>query len=315
MTSSHFRSVGLLGFCLALSGCAGSISFATRGGDIEQPATACVPADRPFEVSTTAWEHKRRQVFEESARRGPVVVQATGCEWHLLPQCEVDAAYSYRAVPLSRESSERGRAIDVGIGGGVSGRPSTARTSGTSREVVVTGVYEISTAPTPGALRGVCAGATHVVTRYSVGAFRLGSGRDQSGGITLPHGGGFEATTWNVAKVEAGSVESCVQSLPERPPAGCDSSIDLDVIPLSVAGSAPSPAPAMATAPAANAPAPLARVADTCGAADDDRCAMQCRSGSLAACTALATRCAGGSVAACIAASATSFGRLLSANP
>ncbi len=309
MTGSVFHCAGLFGFALALSGCTGSLSFAMRSSGVEKQADACVPSDRSFEVSTTSWERKGRQAFEDQARAGGVAIQAAGCGWRILPACQVDASYAYRALSISHERSDRGRELNVEFG--QDGGPSGARPSGTTKEIVVAGVYELTKAPAPSSFRGDCQGATHVVARYTVGAFRVTQGRGQSASFGVPAGGRLGGSTWDDRALEAGHIHACTQSQPEQPPAGCNSSIDLDVAPLALPANA-SPAPAPAPTPSPVLAAPLG--AGACTGSSDEACAVQCRSGSLAACTTLAVRCAGGSVAACIAASASNFGSFLSAN-
>lgn len=315
MNGSSLGWIGFLGLAHLLAGCSGSLSFAMRAPGSEQDARACVPADRAFEASTLGWERRGRQQFEDQARTGAVVVRAAGCGWTVLPGCQLDAKYAYRALPVSRERTDDGKELGVEIGGGSSASRGGARPSGTIKEVAVAGVFELGQPGTSVNPHGACAGATHVVARYTVGAFRLDSGRGRSAAVQLPYGGRIENSTWKDHVVEVGQIEACNQAHTEQPPSGCSSSIELDIVPLAVL---PDVQPATASTPA---PMPVVTAAagplavDSCASGSDEACMTQCRSGLLTGCTVLATRCAGGSVAACLAASATSVGRLLSANP
>lgn len=308
MNGSSLGWIGFLGLAQILAGCSGSLSFTMRTPGFEQDARACVPADRPFEVSTLSWERKARQSFEDQARSGAVVVRAAECGWTVLAGCQLEAKYAYRAVPVSRERTDDGKELGVEIGGGLSAGPTGTRPTGTTKEVVVAGVFELDQPGMSVTPQGACAGATHVVARYTVGAFRVDSGRGRSAALQLPYGGRIGNSTWSDRVVEAGQLEACSHTQTEQPPAGCSASIELNVVPVAVAAPIPGPAPVPPSAVGVLA-------VDSCASGSDEACVTQCRSGLLSGCTVLATRCASGSVAACIAASATSFGRLLSANP
>lgn len=232
MTGSSLHPLGFFGLAHLLVGCAGSLSFTMRTPANAQDAQACVPTHGSFDVSTIDWEPGARQRFEDQARTGAVVVRAAECGWTVLPGCRVAAKYAYRALPVSRVRKDDGKQLGVELGGASSTGSSGGHPTGTTKEVVVAGVFELGEPESAVVLQGACAGATHVVSHYTVGAFRVDSGRGSSASVQLPYVGRFGNSTWSDRVVEAGQVAACDRGQSDQPPVGCSASVELNVVPL-----------------------------------------------------------------------------------
>jgi hypothetical protein len=110
-------------------------------------------------------------------------------------------------------------------------------------------------------LSGECAGATHVVTYLTVGAFRQKSGASQSGGFTggglLPGGpnGAFGSSGSNETTVSGGNLETCGQGgggfFGASPNIDCSTPLRVTLMPIGGAAPAGGDAPAQGASVAA----------------------------------------------------------------
>lgn len=294
MTTFKLHQLGLAALALAVSGCSGTFQFASRTADAERPGRACVQPGAGLRIRTLDWDESARQKLEERARAGAVVVRAEACGWHVLEGCSVEAKYAFRPQALRRERDNAGNEMGISVSSG----PNVSSSSGALNDVAIAGSFDLGQVPTAADLQGNCGGATHVLARYSAGAFRIEGGHSKSAGVSLPYGTGANTHNWKQSAKQAGRVEACETrgATGDAPPVDCSALIDIDVVPLA------------ATRPVAQAPAPAPK-ADACAQGDVAACDLQCRGGSAAACAALTSRCAAGFLPACMAAGSSSLER------
>lgn len=300
MARLGIQQLGLAALSVVVGGCTGSFTLSTRTAGDARTAPACVPASGTFHVSTVGWDDQARRELEERVHRSAVVVRAEGCGWKVLDGCDAGAEYAFRAVPLRRERQSSGSQMGMGVSTG----PGISSSAGAVHDVAIAGAFDLDRLPSTTDLQGSCAGATHVVARYSTGAFRIEDGRSKAAGMSLPYGAHADSRNWQGSARQAGRLEACELRATgsDAPPVDCSALIDLAVVPLP----APPPPP---PAPVAQTAAPTPAPADPCAEGDVAACDLQCRSGSATACAALTSRCASGWLPACMAAGSSSLER------
>lgn len=298
MARMEMEGFALAAFALALVGCSGSLQFSSKTAADDMPAQACFPSQGSFRVSALDWDEPARQELEARVREGAVVVRAAGCGWTVLRGCSVASKYAYRALPLRRDRHNSGSEMGMGVSTG----PGVARSSGAVHDVAIAGAFDLDRLPSATELRGNCGGATHVLARYSAGAFQIEGGNQKSAGVSV-YGAHAGAQQWSQSGRRVGKLEACETRLAEGPPVDCSALVDVELLPLSPASQ---PIAEHVTTPT---PMPV----DACAGRDLTVCDLQCRSGSATACAALASRCAAGVLPACVAAGSSSLERWLHA--
>ena len=231
MTRSMKALVTVLGFAPLAAACGGSAPPPTmqgRAGMLSQTAVAqkCEEAakghDRPFVVE---WDATDLASFEALAHRDTVVVAYKGCEIQVLDRC-ADPAVSGKlgAYGAPQFTSGTVQGFDIGNEGELyaklplgaatlSGKVSAGESlhlkyfvSGvatTSRDAL----YSDDLAKLPG-----CAGATHFVWAYNLGAFELNSAEQNSGEVQAGIGnigGGGSHGHQQASLANGGNLESC----------------------------------------------------------------------------------------------------------
>lgn len=289
----------LAALAVTLGGCSGSFQFSSKTAAEGKTAQACIPSHGSFQVSALDWDEPSRQRFEERVRAGVVVVRAEGCGWTVINGCGVAAKYAYRPQPLRRERHNAGTEMGMGMSSG----PGVARSSGGVHDVAIAGAFDVGPLPATTQLEGNCGGATHVVARYSAGAFQIEGGQSNSAGVSV-YGAHAGSSNWSRSARQAGKLEACEtrNAGGDAPPVDCSALVGFEVVPLA--------APVVAQAPAAAAAATASPV-DACANGDLAACDLRCRSGSATACATLTSRCAAGVLPACMAAGSSSLERWL----
>ncbi len=296
MARMEMQGFALAALAVALGGCSGSFQFSGRTAADDRPAQACVPSQGSFRVNALDWDEPARQELEAQVRDGAVVVRAEGCGWTVLRGCSVASKYAYRALPLRRDRHNSGSEMGMGVSSG----PGVARSSGAVHDVAIAGAFDLERLPTTTELQGNCSGATHVLARYSAGAFQIEGGHSKSAGVSL-YGAHAGTQQWTQSGRRVGKLEACETRVAGGPPVDCSALVDFEVVPL------PPAAQPIAQPVATPAPAPV----DACASGDLAACDLQCRSGSATACAALTLRCAAGLLPACMAAGSSSLERWL----
>jgi hypothetical protein len=219
----------LLVFALFLCGCGASVS------DVVQPdLTASTPLakaefckagsedDRPFVID---WDATDSALFESLSQRDVVVVRYVGCELEVLDECQDEAVTGkYGAYEPTRWTSGSVEGFDMRSEAEVyaklplgaatlSGRVAAGKSlqlqyyvSGT-RTATRRKLYEADFGGNPG-----CAGATHFVWGYNLGAFQLLTTEltevEAEGGTFIAGAGGSNVNESNRLK-KGGDIDDC----------------------------------------------------------------------------------------------------------
>ena len=188
------------------------------------------------------WPSADRGSLELKMRRGPVFVRYEGCEMEVLSACEanVDADYTYEPYSvktdevLIRNDDELHARLPLGAAK-LSGELEHTRELRLLTGLV--GAYELQGA-TDGvweSLPAACAGATHIIRTFHVGAYELGRAVELSVGAEAsvpggPEAGGSVERIYEVLSKD-GDLTACVAASPlsNTVPAGCGAMVRLEV--------------------------------------------------------------------------------------
>lgn len=187
------------------------------------------------------WPSTERAKLEASAKKGPVVVRYSGCEMQILDRCKAKGAYSY--VPTTRKRDtitiKNSDELYANIPIGAAKLESALERSGELNvSLTIVGRYEAaSDVYKPEELEGECAGATHVVTGVTVGAFKFFAGAMGSGHVAatvLNAGGGAGASSSSNLLTEDGLEEDCDHATraDAQPPGECGALLRIEVVKL-----------------------------------------------------------------------------------
>lgn len=235
-----------------LTGC-GAPALAVAKAPTYEPEgqTKCAVAKSQAAPLIIEWPAAERTRLEAIARRGAVVVRYQGCELEILPQCQTSRRYSYTSTT---PQDERVRIKDADqlyahLPFGAARLEGTlARAGELNVSMSIVGTYEIDRAPLAAdELSGSCAGATHVISALTVGAFEFSAGADASikaEGTALGAGAGGKTTAQRETLNRGGSPGACAESNPDatKPPFGCGALLRIEVDPIQPSRSRPPPA-------------------------------------------------------------------------
>lgn len=151
-----------------------------RFAAVDAERSACQVALAQGSPLLTGWPAADRATFEALARAGGVAVEFSGCTLRLLPLCRPGGRYTVDRTSITSDASDlaSGEELLSRLPLGAASLEAELRRSGRlSLQTHVAGqarLEGLDPARFPAAAD--CAGATHVVTGYSVGAFALRSG-------------------------------------------------------------------------------------------------------------------------------------------
>lgn len=221
--------------------------------------TKCHVAASVEDPLIVEWPDAERGRLESLARRGPIAVRYQGCEMRLLPQCKSPLG-AYRYAPITRKTStiviKNEDELYANLPVGAVKLEGKLKTAG-SLEVgmVLVGRYEtdVGEASKRG-FEGDCAGATHVVSALSVGAFTFsaGAGATVGGGVgALGVGAGGSSAAHKEVLSQDGEMTACRTQEPgaTSPPSNCGALLRMELVPLQSAivqapkGAPPVPCP------------------------------------------------------------------------
>ncbi len=245
----HDRIAGLLVLAsLCLAGCAGNNVAANLAHTPSVPQdrnTSCRVIAKQGEPLIVEWPETSRGKLEALRRRGLVVVRYEGCEIEVLPACSVKlerGEYSYEAFERkqARVTIRNEDELFAQLPVGAIGLQSKLRAAGQLViDMTVVGRYESGFHKVlRDQLKGECDNATHVVTDFSVGAFKFEAGADADVGASVKAPVVGSAGGSSAAKRELlardGDVSACLQSkrTDALPPEGCGSLLQIEVTPL-----------------------------------------------------------------------------------
>ncbi len=238
---------------LACLGCGGGVAPEPRAPAFQpEGQTKCgvkKSTDRPLIIE---WPSSDRAELEAAAKRGLVVVRYQGCEMEVLSQCNVAGEYRYTPTTRKleqvtiRDADELYSQLPVGAAR-LEGRLQKAGELDVAMHIV--GRYDAADSETKG-MNGACAGATHVITGLTTGAFEFtaGASSEVGGGVGVlgVAAGGKQSRAKELLNRD-GNPTSCERSSSsdEAPPDGCGALLRVEVSPLeSLAGLVPDAPPA-----------------------------------------------------------------------
>ncbi|MCL2825288.1 MAG: hypothetical protein FWD57_14955, partial [Polyangiaceae bacterium] len=201
----------------------------------------CNTSDGEVVSLVVDWSATERASLEAAAARGVVVAKVDGCEMRILSRCKVTGgAYRYQSVPAKPQHEtykDEGKLYaDMRFGvarlaGHLSG------SSFLDLNMTIVGEY-MSDQPDASAARveGDCAGATHTIVSYNVGAFELRSvDASSAGGSGAALGGdvGGEKASSSRWSTGVGNLGACETGGSDTsPPEKCRSPIGITLVPL-----------------------------------------------------------------------------------
>ncbi|MCB9566917.1 MAG: SUMF1/EgtB/PvdO family nonheme iron enzyme [Myxococcales bacterium] len=225
------------------------------------PATDLAPAtgqarcgvikshERPLIIE---WPAADRGALESQIRRGDrlVVVRYEGCEMEILRRCEASGRYGFTALERKDDEAIMRSADDLyaKIPLGAARLEAELERHGALRlAMTIVGAYEAEGVDLdPGALRGRCEGATHLVTSLSVGAFALSSesGAGIKAGAEVASlgegpGGGLRSSSERGFHRSDGDLEACGGWGSDGPPSRCGALLRVEVEALGATPPAP----------------------------------------------------------------------------
>lgn len=194
----------------------------------------------PAEPLIVEWSGAERARLEALARKGVVVVRYEGCKLQLMPSCRVSGKYEFAPLTKKHERVSIKNANDLytKIPVGAAGLEAKLQQSGElNADMTIVGRWEADQVSVRvDELTGDCAGATHVITGLTTGAFRFYSGAsaDVAGSATvMGAGAGGSSKSSSELLNEDGDFASCaVDGSAKAPPSGCGSLMRLEVAPI-----------------------------------------------------------------------------------
>lgn len=192
--------------------------------------------DKPLVVE---WPSADRAELEARSKTQVVVVRYDGCEMELLGHCRAPGAYAYTAVTPKQDTlsirtvDELYAQIPVGAAK-LEGKLASAG----ELNVAMTMVGRLDASrPQIGIdeLEGTCAGATHVMTGMTLGAFELfaGAGTEIGGAIEVRAiGAGARRRARKETLTRDGTPAACEGATSDAPPSDCSAPLRIEVAPL-----------------------------------------------------------------------------------
>lgn len=197
------------------------------------------PSLRPLVVE---WPSSDRLALEAQAARGTVVVHYAGCKLDVLRHCRAPGGYRFDAATrqddhVAIRSSDELRANMPAYALQLEGKLERAGKLDVDMSLVGALVSDVADVHAS-MLEGDCAGATHVVSALTVGAFEFGTKADARAGASVKAAGaGASGTSESMKEVlaRAGDRRACDDARADSrtPPPGCGAVVRLDMRPIS----------------------------------------------------------------------------------
>jgi hypothetical protein len=187
----------------------------------------------------TEWPASEKAHLEGMIREGAVVVAYNGCDMHLLTECRPKGTYSWQRTTLATDTIEIRNEDELyaKLPLGAASLEGELKTSGRlAVRTTVAGQMKLTgVATTDIPTDGGCAGATHVISGLSVGAFKLlagGAASAKGSASYMGAGGGGSSKSEEVLVREAGDPKACADTTDEKPNGACQSPIQIFLWPL-----------------------------------------------------------------------------------
>ncbi len=253
----------------------------TGGGGPQPPPfpgreAKCGVAKSQSEPLIVEWPSASRAKLEALSKRGVVVVSYQGCEMRVLGHCRAPGQYAFTSTTRKRDvvSIHDADELYANIPTGAARLEAKLQSSGELNvTMTIVGRYEASEPFVEAkALVGDCAGATHVISGLTAGAFKFFAGVEAEigGGVdVMGAGAGAKSASQSELLNEDGDEQACAKSTSadKAPPEGCGAILRVEVVPLG---------------------GPKKAAVDACVAGDAKDCTARCDKGDAASCDRLA---------------------------
>jgi uncharacterized protein len=198
-------------------------------------------ASKPLIVE---WPSSERAELESIRSRGTVVVRYDGCEMQLLSHCRAPGKYGYVGVSPKQDSIVMRDADELWANipmGAAKLEGTLARAGKLTVAMTTAGRFMVQDAQIRrDELQGVCAGATHIITGMTVGAFEFFSGAEAkvgAGAKVANIGAGAKSNATRETLKKDGNSKLCFSSArgadaQHTPPRGCRAILRIAVLPL-----------------------------------------------------------------------------------
>jgi len=253
---SNRRSSTGITFCLLAAffcgscGTGGSVIGGSMGAGLGGPMREprCDTSDGDVTSLVVDWSASERTNLGAAAARGLVFVRVDECNMTILSRCSLsNGSYRYQSVPPKpqHETYRDEGALYTSMPFGVARL--AGHLSGSSfldLNMTMVGQYTSDRVDVAvGSLPSDCAGATHMISSYNVGAFELKAvDASSAGGSGSALGGevGGDKTSHSGWSTRDGSLEACEAGGSDQSPAQmCSSPISITLVPLTRRGSTP----------------------------------------------------------------------------
>ncbi len=205
-----------------------------RGTGGTEAGGRCQAARSQTNPLVTEWSASDKAHLQSLVSAGPVAVRFAGCELSIVDGCALPGRYTWQRTTLATDTleiedkNELYSKLPIGalrLEATLEQEGKLSVQSMVSGQLTLLGT-DLSQLP----LGPACAEATHVVTRISVGAFKMfsGSGLSGRGGVTTVVAGASGGTERNESLLrEAGDPNACSKATDEAPASQCASPIQL----------------------------------------------------------------------------------------
>jgi len=210
-----------------------------RGGGGSDVAGRCQTVGASANPLVTEWSASDKAHLQSLTASQPVAVRFAGCDLKIIPGCALPGRYAWQRTTLATDTLEiedKNELYSKLPIGAVSLEATLEQAGKLSVKSTVAGQLTLlGTDLDQLALGPGCADATHVVTRVSVGAFKMYSGSDFSGkaGASVPAAGATAGTKRHESLLrEAGDPAACSRATGDAPADQCASPIQLFLVSL-----------------------------------------------------------------------------------
>ena len=234
------HSLGVL--LLLASGCATlpQASSPKSGAGAPKNTGRCQEVGTETSPLVTEWPASEKARLQSLVATQPVAVKFAGCELEVVESCTLPGRYVWQRTSLATDTldiDDKNELFSKLPIGAVKLEGELAQSGKLSVRTTVAGQLSLTDAGNLAALPlgPSCAEATHIVTRMSVGAFKLLSGSDISGrgGVSVPRIGAEAGSSRKEALLrESGDPLACKNATDQAPASQCASPIQLFLEPL-----------------------------------------------------------------------------------
>jgi hypothetical protein len=211
------------------------------------PLAKCQVAASQSSPLVTEWPATEKARLEGLLAHGGVAVRYSGCEMTLLDGCRLEGRYAFQRTTLSTDMLEIRNADELYAKlplGATSLEGELSRSGRLSIRTTISGQMVFQGDPTRLPAGGTCAGATHVITAISIGAFKMLSGGavGAGGGVELGGAGaGGKVSRAEAVLKQSGTPERCGEAIEGTAQPDCSSPIQVFLVPLPESSPAPAP--------------------------------------------------------------------------